>query len=907
MTTPVMRIQQVGPTVHNSSLSLDHDVQSVSGKGLSAAISADGKRAYLGGHSGVWRSDDGGESWWHPERPQPAPGQPVLGALVVPNVYDLGISPANNDIVFAATGNDARSPDQSGLYRSLDGAQSWSLVYQVKRQINNSTRVFPISQIAIAPDEPNVIFGAAGVCLALSTDGGANWKEIQPTPSDNDDRFWRVATGTRLFGERWVYVVGSQVWFSRDGGDTWSVDTVANSHGLTLGPVVAIGESARALTAHPTDAHSVFLTRADFSIWAGSYLELPVGSSFWTQLAPTPVIPDGPTDSGANFVIPVVAPNKQFFLISSDRRTVNIGRNLPRSASEWTRFEDDNCHCDPHALAVTPDFFPAIASGSPATRGRAILVNDGGAFLSTDGGHSWRLGRDLTTLNVVNLAVNSVGANGTPSLCFGCGDNNGFSSNNGGAHWGTQDYEGGDNDCAFSDPMQPTRAIVFAPRADGPDGIEGEIYLYRSSGSEPPNLGWDTDDRTEIPGPVNLPLKPPATKKQAGWSVVSSFFNFGYRPIVLTVPGETPLPDGDTIIIRFTARDGAFLMRTWKLSEISSANDWASTATADGPNVKSFQVGPPLPASDMPVAQASGGHHHTVFYVNDNVHPLNESLPDGKMRLFKWKAGMPNWQQIVPPPVVKSAAPPSFPAPLVPNNARRFFVDPYRPSLLYVLSDANVFRSDDGGGAWTIDTLLENQLTQGGAFPMRIGFDENPHEALLRDMQFDPYRPGTRFAAGPAGVFATYDGIHWAPLLVSEPLALRPNNITYDYRSCPRAVYVATLNSGLLRISPIPPDWDYPMNSLQVAAGVITLLRVHDEETGFGPPDDQLDADVIVMLDSEPEKAFGFKLRTGDDLADAGGKLHALRDAFNYNRRIRIEFLRTGCRTGQILRVIAPH
>src|SRR5438309_10213340 len=128
-----MRIEQVGPTLANASLSLGATDQSVAGKGLSAAMSPDGSRVYFGGHSGVWRSDDGGVNWSHPERPQPAPGQAVSGALVVPNVYDLAIHPTNSDIVFAATGLDARSPDQSGVYRSVDGAQSWTLVHQVKR------------------------------------------------------------------------------------------------------------------------------------------------------------------------------------------------------------------------------------------------------------------------------------------------------------------------------------------------------------------------------------------------------------------------------------------------------------------------------------------------------------------------------------------------------------------------------------------------------------------------------------------------------------------------------------------------------------------------------------------------------------------------------------------------------
>jgi hypothetical protein len=44
---------------------------------------------------------------------------------------------------------------------------------------------------------------------------------------------------------------------------------------------------------------------------------------------------------------------------------------------------------------------------------------------------------------------------------------------------------------------------------------------------------------------------------------------------------------------------------------------------------------------------------------------------------------------------------------------------------------------------------------------------------------------------------------------------------------------------------------------------------VNEVGTGYGPPDDFLDAEVIVWLDSEPEKAFGFQLRNGGSLPDA--------------------------------------
>jgi hypothetical protein len=85
-----MRIADVSPAANNFLGSLSRVEQSISGKGLCVAIAADGQRAYLGGHSGVWRSDDGGDTWWHPEwRPTGLGGPTQPGALPLTNVYDL--------------------------------------------------------------------------------------------------------------------------------------------------------------------------------------------------------------------------------------------------------------------------------------------------------------------------------------------------------------------------------------------------------------------------------------------------------------------------------------------------------------------------------------------------------------------------------------------------------------------------------------------------------------------------------------------------------------------------------------------------------------------------------------------------------------------------------------------------
>jgi hypothetical protein len=87
------------------------------------------------------------------------------------------------------------------------------------------------------------------------------------------------------------------------------------------------------------------------------------------------------------------------------------------------------------------------------------------------------------------------------------------------------------------------------------------------------------------------------------------------------------------------------------------------------------------------------------------------------------------------------------------------------------------------------------------------------------------------------------------------------------------------------------------------AEGKLSFLRAHDVGTKFGPPGDQLDVEVVVRLDSEPEMAFGFQLRADGNEAARSGMLDTLRTAFNRDRRVRLDYFRTGLTKGIILRV----
>lgn len=906
-----MHIVDVSPRDDNTELHFNRDYQSVSGKGLCCALSADGTRAYLGGHSGIWRSDDGGDTWWHLEWPQPPPGiTTVPGALLVTTVYDLLISPVNPDVVLAAVGRDARRPDLGGVWRSADGGGSWTLVHQFMRD----GAVELASCLAVAPDDPDVMLAAGGYAVARSTDAGLTWRESVPPMEGSGERVWYVALGRQEGSRRRAYAVGSRVWYSRNGGRTWRVDPKP----LMLGaPADGPGFCARSIGIHPLNSRVLYVStferndaidNSEGIVWRGEYPTIgSAAPATWTRLGPMALGFGGTTDSGTGFVVPHVAPSGQLFLIASDRRTTQACVGEPMANTDWVRIEDVNCHLDPHGLAVTADFEWQVPYGpKPARAGRILLVNDGGANVSRDGAKTWTNGRGLSTLGLVNVAVNPR-LDGDPAICMGMGDNSGFASPDGGVTWETQAYVGGDNDCAFADPRQPSRMIVFAPRdGKGDGGVgRGRLHLYIGPGGAAPDTAFGTTHAKFIPGAPPLASKilealnsddPVAALNglNAAWSAVSFYPIFGYRPLILTPRGEVPPADTDFVAIRFTD-DGPELVRTTKLSIITDAQFWETSNTSDGPGVRVFKVGPPLPDGAICVVQASGGHRSPVFYVGD---PNPGSPQFGRRRLWKWTEGMAEWQRLVPPLRPR-------PNQVAPGMARRFYVDPYRPGLVYVVGEAHVYRSVDGGASWMVDESLERAVTENGAFPFDSPYDGNPGQSLIRDMHFDPDRPGARFAIGPAGVFHTLDGATWWPLLVAAAMAARANNAAYDFVSCPRALYVATSNRGLLRLSPLPPDWDYPMDSVQGAQGRITLLRVHELGTGYGPPTDHIDAEVIVWLDSEPEKAFGFQLRADDRRRAAKGMLAVLRDCFNHDRPVRIDFIRSGCRTGRIIRVIA--
>jgi hypothetical protein len=93
------------------------------------------------------------------------------------------------------------------------------------------------------------------------------------------------------------------------------------------------------------------------------------------------------------------------------------------------------------------------------------------------------------------------------------------------------------------------------------------------------------------------------------------------------------------------------------------------------------------------------------------------------------------------------------------------------------------------------------------------------------------------------------------------------------------------------------------VGELLTVRGRIQLLRVHEIGSGFGPPGDVLDAEVIVLLDTAPGRAFGFQLRRDPALAMRRRMFSLLQNAFRHDRVVQLDYLRTGPQNGKIIRV----
>ncbi|MFN8061467.1 MAG: choice-of-anchor D domain-containing protein [Vicinamibacterales bacterium] len=227
---------------------------------------------------GLFRSDDSGVTWRH------------LDGHVPTATSDVEVDPTNSNRVYTASLYDGRVDSVAGIGVSTDAGATWTHPASATPPANfcaNAARRSEPSAFAVAIDPANAnrVFVGTNCGLAVSTNAGAAWTYVDPTPGDPADDVndvlvhdggiidvcgddghlrsvdngttWTTATTQPLPGgrcslavspdESYVLfaVVGTSIFESDDGGQSWPV-TYANPSPQGRVPFVATNQRAGA-------------------------------------------------------------------------------------------------------------------------------------------------------------------------------------------------------------------------------------------------------------------------------------------------------------------------------------------------------------------------------------------------------------------------------------------------------------------------------------------------------------------------------------------------------------------------------------------------------------------------------------------------------------------------------------
>jgi photosystem II stability/assembly factor-like uncharacterized protein len=337
-----------------------------------------GKTFYVGAAGGgVWKTANGGITW-----------QPVSDGLGVETIGDLAVAPSDTNIVWAGTGEKNSLRSQwwgDGVYKSTDGGRRW------RNMGLKDSRA--IGRIVIHPTNPDVVYVAALGHLwgtnpergiYKTTDGGATWTrslfvddttgfvDLEPDPTNPDVLYAAAWHRLRWGGSHMQGVgAGSGIYKTTDGGKSWTKLTdPARKNGLPTDRLGRIGVAVAA-----KDPRVVYATvQVDRGVtdplrgrYGGVFRSSDAGAT-WTQVNDLQALPHYYYDG--IFVDP-----------TNPDHVWTVSPALLESKDGGKSFAPDSLHLvhgDYHALWINP--------GDPE---HLIVGNDGGVYVSRDGGRAW--------------------------------------------------------------------------------------------------------------------------------------------------------------------------------------------------------------------------------------------------------------------------------------------------------------------------------------------------------------------------------------------------------------------------------------------------------------------------------------------------------------------------------------
>ena len=318
---------------------------------------------------GVFKSADGGSTW-----------DPITDDLPVLTIGAVAVDPTDPDIIYVGTG-EANGQSYSwfgmGMFKSIDGGATWSYIGLEETRYIARIIIDPVNTDRIWVAGTGSLFGTnpeRGVYRSLN--GGDTWHlvlsvtdstaatDIAIDPAKPDTVFAAMWERHRGLTYRRAGGATSGIYRSYDGGNTWAELTSGLPSGSDVG---RIGISVCA--SNPSVVYAIYDM---WEVYDARVYKSTNGGDSWSRTT------DGALENihstfgwyfGQIRVDPG-NPDRAFAMGVPFYRTQDGG-------TSWQQVGSSN-HVDHHAMVFDPNNYSRIFEG-----------NDGGIYLSTNSGTSW--------------------------------------------------------------------------------------------------------------------------------------------------------------------------------------------------------------------------------------------------------------------------------------------------------------------------------------------------------------------------------------------------------------------------------------------------------------------------------------------------------------------------------------
>ncbi|NML72022.1 hypothetical protein HHL23_19810 [Chryseobacterium sp. RP-3-3] len=324
---------------------------------------------------GLWISNNGGLNWNKTQTDSQIP-QGTCSSVC--------IDYTNDNIIYLSTGDANYYYNGYGIYKSTNGGNTWS-----PSNVGIGNRM--ALEILMSPIDHNTLIAATTDGIWKSTDAGQTWTNTLAGGAFKD-MVYKAGSSNIVFA-----VTDKKLWKSTDNGSSWSqISSVSPNPGN--GGRIAVS------SANSNIIYVGFVGSNNSAGQGGIIYQSADGGNTFTlkkgDVQPNLNGYEGDTDGQGNYNWTLFADRNNANILYACGHAVWKSTNGGKSWKQLTNWWE-KCHTDMHQIV-----------SSPYDNSKLFNINDGGIFVSTDGGNNWTPSADrLSATEIYHLGQSKLSRN----------------------------------------------------------------------------------------------------------------------------------------------------------------------------------------------------------------------------------------------------------------------------------------------------------------------------------------------------------------------------------------------------------------------------------------------------------------------------------------------------------------